>query len=134
LNNSVQDPSYLCEKIGRELFNAAGIPAPRATHATVEVNGRRLGLYVLVEGWTRQFLKRHFDDVSGNLYERSVGNDLLDLYDVKSGDAPDDRFMLDLLAASTQEEGDRRLEEMERVLDLDRFITFMAMEVMLGHW
>jgi spore coat protein H len=134
LNNSVQDQSYLCEKIGRELFTAAGVPSPRATHAIVELNGRRLGLFVLVEGWSRQFLKRHFDDSGGNLYERSVGNDLLDLYDVKSGDDPDDRFMLDLAAAATQEDTDHRLEELARVLDLDRFITFMAMEVMLGHW
>ena len=134
LNNSVQDQSYLCEKIGREMFSAAGIPVPRATHATVELNGRRLGLYVLVEGWTRQFLKRHFDDVRGNLYERSVGNDITDRFDVKSGDAPDDRLMLDILVAATREESANRLETLEHVLDLDRFLTFMAMEVMIGHW
>src|SRR5690348_16858170 len=46
LNNSVQDPSYSTEKICREIFNAAGVPAPRADYATVELNGRRLGLYV----------------------------------------------------------------------------------------
>jgi len=40
LNNSVQDYSYLCEKIGREMFVSAGVPAPRATHAMVELNGR----------------------------------------------------------------------------------------------
>src|SRR5688572_3184624 len=30
LNNSVQDSSYLHEKISREIFDAAGVPAPRA--------------------------------------------------------------------------------------------------------
>src|SRR6266542_3614467 len=39
LNNSVQDPSYLSEKICREMFEAAGVPVPRAGHATVELNG-----------------------------------------------------------------------------------------------
>ena len=30
LNNSVQDSSYLAEKLCREMFEAAGVPAPRA--------------------------------------------------------------------------------------------------------
>src|SRR6185503_20219271 len=47
LNNSVQDPSFLCEIICREMFLAAGVPTPRAAHATAELNGRALGLYVL---------------------------------------------------------------------------------------
>src|SRR6185503_16992145 len=103
-------------------FAAAGIPVPRSTHATVELNGRRLGLFVLVEGWTRQFLKRHFDDVRGNLYERSGGNDITDRFDVKSGDAPEDRLMLDVLAVATKEETANRLEAIDHVLDLDRFL------------
>lgn len=44
LNNSVQDPTFLGETISRELFVAAGVPTPAATHATVVVNGRELGL------------------------------------------------------------------------------------------
>jgi len=39
VHHSVQDSSYLCEIISRELFEAAGIPVPRADHATVIVNG-----------------------------------------------------------------------------------------------
>ena len=49
-NNSVQDSTYLSEKICREMFEAAGVPSPRAGHAVVEFDGRLLGLYVLVEG------------------------------------------------------------------------------------
>src|SRR5437899_3539324 len=49
LNNSVEDPSYLNEKLGTILFAKAGIPAPAVHHTLVELNGRRLGLYVLKE-------------------------------------------------------------------------------------
>src|SRR5205085_9247534 len=70
LNNSVEDPTYANEKIGSELFLAAGVPAPRVTRALVELNGRALGLYVLKEGFTEEFLARHFNRVSGELYER----------------------------------------------------------------
>ena len=50
LNNSVQDATYVMEIICGDLFRAAGVPAPRGTHARVELNGRDLGLYVLKEG------------------------------------------------------------------------------------
>src|SRR5881396_1347716 len=60
LNNSVQDPTYLCELIGRELFQSAGVPTARASHARVELNGRDLGLFVLTEGFDKTFLTRHF--------------------------------------------------------------------------
>src|SRR5579864_3211517 len=35
LNNSMQDPTCLHEKLCRELFEAAGVPVPRAGHALV---------------------------------------------------------------------------------------------------
>ena len=69
LNNSVEDPSYCNELLGGELFRAAGIPAPRVAHAVVTLNGRRLGLYVLKEGFTEDFLGCYFKQVGGNLYE-----------------------------------------------------------------
>ena len=49
LNNSVQDASYLNENLSGGLFRAAGIPAARVAFASVEVNGRQFGLYVLKE-------------------------------------------------------------------------------------
>ena len=69
LNNSVQDPTYVSEQLCREIFLKAGVPVPRATHARVELNGRDLGLYVLVEGWDKEFLKHHFKNPKGNLYD-----------------------------------------------------------------
>ena len=69
LNNSVQDPTYMTEAICSELFLAAGVPTPRTTHAHVELNGHDLGLYVLKEGFDKTFLKRHFKNVKGNLYD-----------------------------------------------------------------
>ena len=59
LNNSVQDPTFVSEQLCRELFLKANCRAPRCT-ARVGLNGRDLGLYVLTEGWDKQFLKRTF--------------------------------------------------------------------------
>jgi hypothetical protein len=135
LNNSVQDPSYLSEKICREMFLAAGIPSPRTGHAVVTLNQRKLGLYVLVEGWNKQFLRRHFQDVRGNLYDGGYGNDVTNRLEINSGDFDGDWSHLQALGRAAEEpDVNQRLARMGEVLDLDRFITFMGMEIMLGHW
>ncbi|HEY2952742.1 MAG TPA: CotH kinase family protein [Verrucomicrobiae bacterium] len=135
LNNSVQDPSYLSEKICREMFLAAGIPSPRAGHARVQLNERDLGLYVLVEGWNKQFLKQHFKDARGNLYDGGYGNEVTNHLELNSGDFPQDESQLQALGRAAQERDlSQRLARMGEVLDLDRFLTFVAMEIMLAHW
>src|SRR6266487_2328000 len=135
LNNSVQDPSYLCEQISRELFLAAEVPVPRAAHATVELNGRALGLYVLVEGWNKQFLKRHFNNPRGNLWDGGFAKEITSPLQINSGEDPEDRSALDALAQAAQEpDPTQRLAQLEKTLDLDRFLTFIALEVMLAHW
>lgn len=135
LNNSIQDKTFLCEYIGRRMFAAAGIPVPRSTHATVTLNGRRLGLYVLVEGWNKSFLQRHFADAKGNFYEPAFRADLPGPFPVKSGVAPDDHRAVEALAAAVNEpDEERRWAALGRTLDRDRFIDFMALEVLLDHW
>ena len=47
LNNAAQDGSYMHELLAYELALAMGVPACRCTHALVELNGRKAGLYVL---------------------------------------------------------------------------------------
>jgi spore coat protein CotH len=135
LNNSVQDPTYLNEFVSSRLFLAAGVPTARATHARVSLNEVDLGLYVLKEGYDKRFLKRHFGDNDGNLYDGGFLNDIDDLLEKDSGDGPDDWSDLDkLLKAVSYSDLDKRLSETEKILDLDKFITFTAMEMLTCHW
>jgi len=69
LNNSVQDQPYLAELLATGLFRDAGVPAARVTHTRVTLNGRDLGLYVAIDAMNKRFLKRHFHNNDGNLYE-----------------------------------------------------------------
>ena len=135
LNNSVQDPSYLSEVVSRELFESAGVPVPRADHSTVVINGRDLGLYVLTEGWEKPFLRRYFRNVSGNLYDGGFLQDITGDLDTNSGDHRSDRSDLNrLVEAASESDAAQRWERLRRVLDLERFVSFMAMEVMTCHW
>jgi len=135
LNNSVEDPSYLNEQIASELFRAAGVPAPRVTHALVELNGRKLGLYVLKEGFTEDFLGIYFKRVDGNLYDTDLGDAVDQRRTRQSGRDPGDEHAgLELLAeAALEPELNRRWQRLNAALDMDRFITFMALEVMACH-
>ncbi len=156
LNNSVQDPTYLSEYIGRRLFREAGLPTPRAGHARIWLNGKDLGLYVLLEGLDRPFLKRSFGDGSGMLFEGNLQeiDQPLDVNLVRrttaaSRPAPGSpeadkadaeaqaqaRAELKKLAVAMRERDPAlRRKQLEEVLDVERFYTLMAMEVLTAHW
>jgi hypothetical protein len=135
LNNSVQDSSYLSELLCREMFEAAGVPAPRAGHAVVTLNDRRLGLYVLIEGVNKQFLKRYFPQAGGNVYDGHSQQDVNQRLRTNSGDAPKDQSRLaDLAAAALTSDLAARRVALEKTLDVERFLSFMAVEVIVAHW
>ena len=135
LNNSVQDPTFLTERICRQLFDAAGVPAPRAGHAAVELNGRDLGLYVLTEGFNKQFVGRYFKNNKGNLYDGGFLREITDGLEKISGDPSNDQSDLQRVAAAASERDPaKRMAELDKVLDLERFISLIAMEVMTWHW
>jgi CotH kinase protein len=69
LNSAVRDRSMTREVLSYAMYRAAGVPAPRASHATVSVNGEELGLFVLVENVDQEFLEDHFPNALGNLYK-----------------------------------------------------------------
>jgi spore coat protein H len=136
LNNSLEDPSFLNEQLGAELFRAAGIPAPRVTHALVELNGRALGLYVLKEGFAEEFLSNYFQAPFGNLYDTYDGHDIdqpLQLHVNKSAKNQKQDHRKKLFAACQSTNLDERWERLSRLLDIDKFVRFMVMEVMIGH-
>jgi len=69
LNNGVEDSSRWREILGREVLSELGIPTTSATHARVLLNGRDLGLYVLIEGFTPDWIERSFPGKRGALFE-----------------------------------------------------------------
>jgi len=135
LNNSVEDPSYLHERLGAEWFRAAGLPVARVAHARVHLNGRSLGLYVVKEGFTTEFLGEHFRRADGNLYEPVSGNDVDGRMELRvaGNSTPEQSGLVRLAAAAAESDLACRWSRLDAVLDTDRFLSFMALEVMLGH-
>ncbi len=134
LNNSVQDGTYLQELICSELFRSAGVPTPRVTHARVWLNGRDCGMYVLKEGFDKTFLKRHFVNPTGNLYDGGFLQDIGNELEKDEGEGDDRSELLALRAACSEPNPAKRWERVEELLDVDEFFSFMAIELMACHW
>jgi spore coat protein CotH len=120
--------------LNSELFRKAGVPAARVTHARVQLNGRDLGFYVLVEGFDKPFLRRHFASTDGNLYDGGARADVMDALKKISGHGPDDRADLKVLASAAGGPASNRLACLQQVVDMDRFYSFLALEILMAHW
>jgi spore coat protein H len=135
LNNSVQDPSYLTELLCGEMFRASGVPAARTTHARVYLNNKDLGLYVLKEGFDKTFLRRYYKNVKGNLYDGGFLRDITEPVDLITGSEGTDRKELKaLVAAANEPDAILRMEKLNKLLDMDEFLSMIVMEHMTYHW
>ena len=137
LNNSVQDPSMVNTCLAYRVFAAVGSPAPRCNFATVSVNGRDLGLYVHVEEIKAPFLARHFDRADGNLYEGTVSDFTpthRGTFEKKNNEDADDWSDIDAVVVALEDPSDAGLEALGEIVELDRFLSFWATEVLIGHW
>src|SRR5439155_5624383 len=129
LNNSAEDPTFMTDVLCSELFRQAGVPAARGAYGTLVLNHRKLGLYVLKEGLTKEFLAQYFRRTDGNLYDGGFRLDVDRALERIHGKGPDvqaDR--LALLAAAREPDSARRWERLQEVLDLDRFINSLALQ------
>ena len=134
LNNSVQDGSYFNELITSDMFLAAGVPSPRCAHVLVELNGRKAGLYVLKEGFDVMFLGRHFADRYGNLYDGGFLRDIDQDLELDSGPGSEWKDLKALAKACREPDQKKRLAELDKKLDLDKFYAFWAIEVLCCDW
>jgi hypothetical protein len=135
LNNGKEDPTFLCERLSREMFAAAGLPVARAVNARVKLNGRDLGPYVVIEGFTDEFLERYFADTSGNLYDSGFRLDLDDPLERLSGKKPDNwKDLKRVVAAAEIPDPGLRWTELARLLDTNNFSKYLAMQTLTANW
>ncbi len=134
LNNCAQDGTMLLEMIAGEMARRAGVPASRCTHAYVVLNGKKLGTYVLKEGFNTEFLGYFFKDTKGHLYDggfcRPVSLDL----EVDQGDPDEKKRLTELVGAAKDGNPTMRRGRVERILDVDAYYRHLAVEQIFTHW
>jgi spore coat protein CotH len=70
LNAMNDDSSMMHERVAYRLYREAGVPAARAMHATVTLNGEPNGLYTHLDTVDRTFIQRWYDHDEGPLFEQ----------------------------------------------------------------
>lgn len=136
LNNTVMDPSFSSEPLTYMFYANAGVPAPRTSHAVVTFNGEMKGVYVVVEAINKQFLKEHYGDGSGNLYEGpwdfSQDPAAADLKDIEDGRTRDDLIALtDAVNGATPDTLDAAISP---YADVDQLIKVVALDMAFCLW
>lgn len=140
LDAMTHDSSMMRARLQYPYYRAAGVEAPRCVHLRLVVNGAFKGLYGLEERIGREFLRKRFGRPVGQYYEfRESTWDVVwagpeptwyvpgmwipDFDDLPS-DAEAVRDLVDVI--------NNRADEASAVFDVDRFIGFMAAEMLQG--
>ena len=137
LNNNAEDPTRLKTCLNTKVFELAGYPAPRCNLANVTINSQPMGAYSHLETIDQNFLQRQFGSDSGHLYEGQLVDfreDCLLRWERKTEQT--NRLGQPLRAIAKvldQVSDDQLIEELRPHLNIDRFITFWALEIILDH-
>ena len=135
LNNNRQDPSMIRTHLAYQVYEKAGLPAPRAGWARVSLNGNDLGLYGNIEQIQHYVVPRAFKKSNGNLYEGTVSDFTADLrgsFEKKTNVKKDDSRDIDAVTGLL--EGSGVSKYLGKIVDLDQFLTYWAVEVLIGHY
>lgn len=137
IDNAIQDPSFLTGHLAYEVYRRAGLPAPRTSHATLRFNGVDKGIFVLEEAANTDYLKKHYGNGTGNLYEGpwdfQKGVAAADLKD----EVEDMRSRADLTALTNvvmNTPNDQLAAQLAPLIDLDQFIKNYAVEMVASLW
>jgi len=137
------DPSHIREMLALETFRLAGMPAARAHHTKVFMNGEYMGLYLNVEQIDDEFALTRFGNDTGNLYKCHWGSTLEDdgqiydevLYELETNKDANDRSILANFVSVLNHTPDEDFKtEIEKVLHVGTAIKYFAVEALIGHW
>jgi len=136
LNNTIMDTTFLSEPLSYLLYQRAGVPAPRTAHAVVRFNGEVKGIYVVVEAVNKRFLREHYGDGEGNLYEGpwDFTQDVaaIELKDEDEGRTREDlQALTDVVLGTPDDELEAALEPL---LDVDELIDTVALDMAFCLW
>jgi hypothetical protein len=134
LNNGVQDNSFLNEQISCEMARAAGVPASRCAHALVKFQGRDLGLYVFKEAFDQDFLSHFYKNPEGDLYDGGFVQEISMNTEKDQGEPMQRENLRELIAASQEPNQEKRWARLDKILDVDEFLSFTAIESLTCHW
>lgn len=145
LNNADEDPSYLKDLAGMEVYRLAGSPYARVGYAQLFVNDVDKGLMIVVEPTDDRWMRRSFGRADGNLYDGTYAFNGWTPYFLDVGDGRDEAFDLlegedvgsaDIGVVSAAVEATRTdgaLSRISALVDLPTLSAMLAAEWFIGN-
>jgi len=142
LDNLVQDPSMVRERVTMAFFNRVGVPAPRESFSRLFINNEYQGVYAIVEEIEPPFVARTLGEDAGYLFEYHWvvpfrGEDFADpaaykpLFEPRNHETDADSTLYGAIDDLFHEAGisdATTRERIERFLDVPSFIALIAAE------
>ena len=148
LDNLVQDPAMVRERVSMAFYERMGLPAPRESFCRLYINDVYQGVYGVVEAITSALLARTTDDPTAYLYEfhyaspffgEYLGNDLAPyktMFESRSHKKESDSVLYgpirDLFREVNEPDDSVWRDRVGAVLDLEQFVKYVAVETYLS--
>jgi hypothetical protein len=138
LNNMVSDYTQSKEVIAYNIMVDQSFLASRCNYATVTLNGQNWGLYANLESADDRWVKRRFEDASGNFW--STGNGYADFrpewfdtgWSITSGEG--DYTQLAALASALDRYQGDYFGELGEVMNAEQFLDYWAWCAAIGNY
>lgn len=137
LNVILEAPrSGLAEVMAYDLYRRAGVPAPRAEHWRVWLDGRPVGWQLVFEQINRSFLARHGRDDSGRLYKLIwYGRGVVGQHEKKTDMEGDHADLLELLEGlNGAADPAAQWDFIARHFNVTNFVNYYAVNMCIQNW
>jgi hypothetical protein len=152
LNGNHNDPSLLRAKMYWDICRHFGLPGSRVSYTELFVNEEYKGLYINVEFVDDLFTELYFNEKTGNrwkcLYPATLeylGSNGTDYQVMTSWGTPiyglenntqlnDYQDLADFVNVLNNTSNQNMVCELRKVLNVDRLLQYMAIDVMTGNW
>ena len=148
LDNLVQDPAMVRERVSMAFYDHMGMAAPRESFCRLYINEVYQGVYAVVEAITSELLGRATGDPTAYLFEyhyagpfygEYLGDDLVPyktLFEPRSHQKEADAVLYgpirDLFREVNEPDDAVWRERVGRLLDLEQFVKYVAVETFLS--
>lgn len=130
-----QDRFVLAEPLAYEVYRKAGNAACRTDYVRTWVDGRPIGVQLLIEQPSKAFLKHNEMRTDGNLYKcQWFGRDLVSQHEQKTFSKPGHEDLVKLVAELNKTKGDAQWEVIKKNFDVEQVINYFAVNMVLSHW
>lgn len=136
LNNMTTDPTGIREVTAYYMYRAMGVPAVRATHTILHINGTVRGVYTLMEDVQLRTFEPWGMSSSGWMAEMFLADFHPDL--IPNFEDEDGIVQLDgingVIEALALEDDDEAMDALEEHIEMDQFISFYSVSGLIGQY